>query len=162
MQMTLPACTQFVKGYFDFLVDFVPGFTDKPSKAMPEPVALSQSPDTKPPYTGKKRGGLSKGLTQAYELRDLAHKAAMQFKGFLPITDEAATASAREIAALIRAWSEADDHVRIHRNKPLPGSLRPVAKVKRGPKPSLAPVPSAAPAPVTPQEPSAAPASTAV
>src|ERR1035437_7508011 len=123
---------------------------------MAEPINIPQTTpaNTQPIEPPIKRSGRSKGLLQAYELRDLAHNAAMQFKGFLPITDEAATASAREIAALIRAWSEADDHVRIHRNKPLPGSLRPVAKVKRGPKPSLAPV--------TPQEPSAAPASTAV
>src|ERR1035437_1828502 len=114
---------------------------------MAEPINIPQTTpaNTQPIELPIKRSGRSKGLLQAYELRDLAHNAAMQFKGFLPITDEAATASAREIAALIRAWSEADDHVRIHRNKPLPGSLRPVAKVKRGPKPSLAPVP-------TPQE----------
>jgi hypothetical protein len=135
---------------------------------MTKPIDIPQTtpgltePLTQPPSTQfidppEKRSGRSKGLIQAYELRDLAHKAAMQFESFSPITDEAATASAREIAALIRAWSEADDHVRIHRNKPLPGSLRPVAKVKRGPKPSLAPVPQANPAPVTPQEPSPVP-----
>ena len=68
----------------------------------------------------------------------------------MPDTDEGVTSSAREIASLIRAWAEADEHVRLWLNKPSPGSLRPVAKVKRSVKPSLAPVPM-------PQEPTPAP-----
>jgi hypothetical protein len=122
----------------------VPSFTDK--TLMVEPLASFAN------RKSQKTGGKSRGLLQAYELRELAHTMAMQL-GQVEQDDNVDKASrAREVSALIRAWSEADDHVRIHRNKPLPGSLRPVAKVKRGPKPSLAPVPSAAPAPMTPQE----------
>ena len=129
---------------------------------MSEPIPANFLPVTQPNAPLAKRKGRSKGFAQAFELRQLAFETAMKFKGFSPITDESATASAREISSLIRAWSEADEHVRLWLNKPSPGSLRPVAKVKRGPKPSLAPVPNAAPAPVTPQEPSAAPALSAV
>ena len=99
-----------------------------------------QTPATKLPYTGKKRGGISKGLTQAYELRDLTHRLAKEIGSTVPENNEERTSFAREVTGLVRAWDTADNRVRIHRNKPLPGSLRPVAKVKRSVKPSLAPV----------------------
>lgn len=88
----------------------------------------------------QKTGGKSRGLLQAYELRELAHTMAMKLGQSLD-DEEDKTTCAREVSALIRAWSEADDHVRIHRNKPLPGSLRPVAKVKRNAKTCLEPSP---------------------
>jgi hypothetical protein len=97
-----------------------------------------------------KHNGKAKGLSQAYDLRSLAYDNVMRFKDSMPDTDEGVTSSAREIASLIRAWAEADEHVRLWLNKPSPGSLRPVAKVKRSVKPSLAPVPM-------PQEPTPAP-----
>ena len=142
---TLPACTQIVKGNFNFLVDIAPSFTDK--TLMVEPLASFAN------RKSQKTGGKSRGLLQAYELRELAHTMATQL-GQVEQDDNVDKASrAREVSALIRAWSEADDHVRIHRNKPLPGSLRPVAKVKRGAKLSLAPVPTpqAPAAPIIPQ-----------
>lgn len=118
-------------------------------------------------YLPAKRGGLSKGLTQAYELRDLAHDMALQFKSFSPKTDEDATTQAREVSALIRAWAEADDHVRIHRGKPLPGTLRPERKPSKRksrllPAPEPVPTPTPAPAqePVAGPEPAPGPAPT--
>ncbi len=70
---------------------------------------------------------LSKGLKQAYDLQDLAFELAMKSK--LGMTDEELD-QARTVAQLIRAWSEAQERVRIHRGKPLPGTLRPVSKPK--------------------------------
>jgi hypothetical protein len=135
-------------------LDILPSFADKHTEmdeavtpaTSTQPIVPPQTPAAKPPYTGKKRGGLSKGLIQAYELRDLTHRLAKDIGSTVPSNNEEKTAFAREVAGLVRAWDTADNRVRIHRNKPLPGSLRPVAKVKRGSKPSLAPVPA-------PQEP---------
>src|ERR1039458_4015711 len=141
MKTTLPACTQIVKRCFYFLVDIVPSFTDKTRRmdALTTAKALTETRSVAPLANRK---GKSKGFSQAFELRQLAFETAMKFKTFSPVTDESATASAREISSLIRAWSEADEHVRLWLNKPSPRSLRPVAKVKRGPKPGLAPVPT--------------------
>jgi hypothetical protein len=87
---------------------------------------------------------MSKGLTQAYELRDVTHRLAMELGEPAESEDkEAKRARARDVALLVRAWSEADDHVRIHRGKPLPGVLRPDSKrVKKraGNQPSPQPV----------------------
>jgi hypothetical protein len=76
---------------------------------------------------------VSKGLRQAYQMQDLTFDAAMSLKrsmtnegGELTVDKEGANA----IATLIRAWQSAQEQVRIHRNKPLPGSLRPASKVK--------------------------------
>jgi hypothetical protein len=74
---------------------------------------------------------LSKGLIQAYDLRDLTHKLALELAEAQPDKELDKTSRAKEVAALVRAWAEADDHVRIHRGKPLPGTLRPVAKPKK-------------------------------
>lgn len=65
---------------------------------------------------------------------------------------------ARDITGLIRAWAEADDRVRIHRNKPLPGTLRPTSKPKRSAKPRLEPVSVPEPIPQEPLAVSEAPA----
>ncbi len=78
---------------------------------------------------------ISKGLTQAYELQDFTFQAAMSLKasltkegGSLKITRE----DARAIADLVRSWESAQERVRIHRNKPMPGSVRqPTAREKR-------------------------------
>ena len=67
-----------------------------------------------------------KGLTQAYEMQDFAHGASMALRETMqngaklraPSKDEAAM-----IGTLNKAWKDAQDQVRIHRGKPLPGSL---------------------------------------
>ena len=73
------------------------------------------------PLTGRRYSRA--GLLQAYELRDLAWGLAKKLgTGTASETEQKA---ARDVTGLIRAWSEADDRVRIHRGKPLPGTLRP-------------------------------------
>ena len=70
---------------------------------------------------------ISKGLKQAYELQDLTFNAALALKeslsadGRLSVTRDDASA----IASLIKALDSCQERIRIHRNKPLPGSLKP-------------------------------------
>lgn len=101
----------------------------------------TQLPSTPPP----KRDGRSRGLIQAYELRQLAHELAMKLASGEAREKESKVA--RDITGLIRAWAEADDRVRIHRGKPLPGTLRPTSKPKRSRQPSLGPVTEPTPTP---------------
>jgi hypothetical protein len=69
---------------------------------------------------------LSKGLTQAYEMQDFAYRASMAMRDKLssdgiikaPDKDEATI-----IGTLGKVWRDAQEQVRIHRGKPLPGSL---------------------------------------
>lgn len=68
----------------------------------------------------------TKGLSQAYVLRQLAYDIAVRLATG-EVNDEDLEAS-RGISQAIKSWTEADDRVRIHRNKPLPGSLRPTAR----------------------------------
>jgi hypothetical protein len=44
---------------------------------------------------------------------------------------ELSRARAQAITGLVKSWGEAVNVIRIERGKPLPGSLRPVAKVKQ-------------------------------
>jgi len=93
-----------------------------------------------------RRSGNSRGLTQAYILRDLAANTAMALRANM--TDESGNLIIRRdefgkpvdapaIAQLIRAWSEAREAIRILRGRPLPGSLRPERKPsKRKPRAS--------------------------
>ena len=77
----------------------------------------------------------SKGLIQAYQMQDFAFNAAMAIREQLtsngkllaPDKDAAAT-----IGTLGRLWSDAQDRIRIHRGKPLPGVLKPEPKRKQG------------------------------
>jgi len=79
---------------------------------------------------------ISNGLKQAYDLQDLAYNAAMVLKennvdpttGRLSMDCKTAVA----VQKLIGAWELAQERIRIHRNKPLPGSLRPVSGQRRG------------------------------
>ena len=74
------------------------------------------------------RDMLSKGLIQAYEMQDFAHETAMACREALkdtltlklraPNKDEAAI-----IGTLGKVWKDAQEQIRIHRGKPLPGSL---------------------------------------
>lgn len=77
---------------------------------------------------------VSKGLTQAYEVQDLAYQAIMQFKkdrtnssGELVL----GKFDSMKLAQLVKSWEIAQERVRINRNKPLPGSLRPDTQLKR-------------------------------
>src|SRR5688572_12555461 len=73
------------------------------------------------------RKGESKALTQAYIVQDIAFNAIRTFNeerktesGKLPLGEK----DAQSLGTLVKAWSEAQDRVRIHRNKPLPGVLK--------------------------------------
>lgn len=120
--------------------------------ALPE---LSQSvPLIQPVTPYDRRQSNSRGLTQAYELRDLAANMAIALKdeltqpdGKLAITrDEyGKPVDAPAIAQLIRAWSEAREAIRILRGRPLPGSLRPERKPSKRKPRSAGPVGDAPP-----------------
>lgn len=72
-----------------------------------------------------------RGLSQAYDLRDLSAETAMAFKDEPLGPGETRASRAQAICSLVRAWSEASSIIRIIRGKPLPGSLRPIAKPKK-------------------------------
>jgi hypothetical protein len=85
---------------------------------------------------------ISKGLTQAYQLQDFTFQAVQALKetlvqnGKLVVTRD----DAQAIGQLVRAWEIAQERVRIHRGKPLPGSKRPpVELAKRKPQRYLPP-----------------------
>jgi hypothetical protein len=80
-----------------------------------------------------------RGLTQAYELRDLSADRALALRDEPLQEGETRASRAQAICALVRAWSEATQTIRILRGKPLPGSLRPIAKPKKQKHISLAP-----------------------
>ncbi len=75
---------------------------------------------------------------QALDLKDLAYQTALSLTG--QFSDDAsadrARAQAQAVASLTKSWAEAVNVARIERGKPLPGSLRPVAKVKPSKKQS--------------------------
>ena len=80
---------------------------------------------------------ISKGLRQAYELQDFTYEATLALKRsltkrgrLLQVSREDASA----ISSLVKAWELCQERIRIHRNKPMPGVLRPEnkkASVKR-------------------------------
>jgi hypothetical protein len=99
---------------------------------------------------------ISKGLRQAYDLQDFTYEAALALraslhsaaqlrkgkdKGKVHITRDDAAA----ISALVKAWESCQERVRIHRNKPMPGVLRPTGR-----KPRTDPRPSRLVAPASP------------
>lgn len=82
---------------------------------------------------------ISKGLKQAYDLQDFTYEAALALRaslleksslrqgtqnGKMHVSREDAAA----IGSLVKAWESCQERIRIHRNKPMPGVLRPVAK----------------------------------
>jgi len=86
------------------------------------------------------RCGNNRGLTQAYDLRDLAASEAMALKDTIAPTLEDKLARAQAIRCLAVVWKDASDRIRILRGRPLPGSKRPVSEPKRHkPKPLAAP-----------------------
>ena len=81
------------------------------------------------------------GLSQAYELRELAFQEAASIAKSEPSTFDERIARARALQALGSLWTDACDRIRIMRGRPLPGSLRPERKPsKRKPRAS-GPVP---------------------
>ncbi len=71
----------------------------------------------------------SKGLDQAYRLQDFAFAAAMRLQAQLTNHEypkqltNVSKEDAQSIATLIKAWETAQERIRIHKGKPLPGSL---------------------------------------
>ncbi len=91
------------------------------------------------PYKPNKvRNAGNVGLTQAYDLRDLAAKHANTLEAKEAKTLSEEVAKAKAIQAYGTLWREASDRIRILRGRPLPGSLKPVPKARKAPKP-LAP-----------------------
>ena len=104
------------------------------------------------PIDGVVRGNA--GRMQAYRIREVAFRMALDVAGVtIANPSDELCARARDFAACVKAWSEADERGRIARGRPLPGSLRPERKpAKRrtraqGPIGDAAPKPAQAPAP---------------
>ena len=65
----------------------------------------------------------SKGLRQAYEVQDTAYEMIMRIKA--KALENPDKDSVQSITALGRLWVDAQERIRVHRGKPLPGSRRP-------------------------------------
>lgn len=83
---------------------------------------------TKPAPVYPTRTGNNRGLTQAYDLRDLAASEAMALRDVSAVTLEEKLDRANAIKALALVWKDASDRIRILRGRPLPGSKRPAAE----------------------------------
>ncbi len=68
---------------------------------------------------------LAKGLRQAYDAQDIAAQAV---KNFQPRIKRMSDSKAIALAQLILALDKIQERIRIHRGRPLPGTLRPSAK----------------------------------
>lgn len=103
-----------------------------PSLVMPDCQPVQSTPIKHP--TGNNRG-----LHQAYDFRDLAATEAMALKDTPceTLTDKLARAKALQCLAIV--WRDASDRIRILRNRPLPGSLRPEHKPKKQKQPPITP-----------------------
>lgn len=96
----------------------------------------------KPTHRPAVRRAPTNGLSQAYELRELAHKEALALRDSPRAEDETSSARAQAIAAMIRAWDVAGERLRILQGKPMPGSLRPTGDKARKTRKPAVPVPS--------------------
>jgi len=91
------------------------------------------------PIDGQVRGNAAR--MQAYRLREVAFRFALDVAGVTVLNpSEDLCARARDFAACVKAWSEADERGRIARGRPLPGSLRPERKPKTKRRPAVSPV----------------------
>lgn len=86
-----------------------------------------------PATDGKRPPGNNYGLQQAYDIRDLTCKEALEL-GKIEVEGKDRMLRASAICSLVKAWESACDRIRIIRGRPLPGSLRPESKPKRKPK----------------------------
>jgi len=67
----------------------------------------------------------SRGLTQAYDLRDLAAKMGEELRGCPAETLQDKATRARALRDCVSVWDSARDAIRVMKGRPLPGSLRP-------------------------------------
>lgn len=79
----------------------------------------------------KRPKGGNRGLEQAYHFRDLAANQALELKDCPSAELEDKLTRAKALQCNASVWSDACDRIRIIRGKPLPGSLRPIAKPKK-------------------------------
>jgi hypothetical protein len=93
------------------------------------PVNQAESKPSPKPYARPKGG--NRGLTQAYQFRDLAAKQALELADSVGEDLENKLARAKALQALCVVWSDGCDRIRIIKGRPLPGSLRPIAKPKK-------------------------------
>lgn len=73
---------------------------------------------------------ISKGLKQAYDLQDFTYEAALALRDRLRAKGErgklyVGREDAQAVGSLVKAWESCQERIRIHRNKPMPGVLRP-------------------------------------
>ncbi len=94
--------------------------------------------DTSTSLPRKKLTDGNVGLTQAYDLRDLAVQEAFALRDATGSELKERLARAKAIQAYGALWAEASDRIRILRGRPLPGSLKPEPK-KRKPPVSIPP-----------------------
>ena len=102
------------------------------SQAHPaySPSSMSQPVQSTVPID--RRIGNSRGLTQAYLLRDALATQALALLAVQPPEDVKVRCSIAVAAtSLVKGWEAACDRIRIARGRPLPGSLRPSAKPQR-------------------------------
>ena len=74
---------------------------------------------------------ITKGLKQAYDVQDITYDCLMAIREQLKqvtrdsngVMNAPNNQQAAMIAALSKAWRDAQEQIRIHRGKPLPGSL---------------------------------------
>lgn len=82
--------------------------------------------------SAKARATIRRTLQQAADLQQLAFESACAIKAAVsPEELELAQARAKAVYDATKSWDISVDRVRIVRNKPMPGSLRPEAKSKR-------------------------------
>jgi len=85
---------------------------------------------------------MNKAQRQALHLQSLALKSAETLSADLQETKdkELRTKQAQALSAVIRAYDALEDRKRILSGKPMPGSLRPVAKPKKSKRTSQSPI----------------------
>lgn len=84
--------------------------------------------------------GNNRGLAQAYDIRDIAAKEAIELGRAETKDLSERLARAKAMQSLASVWSDASDRIRILRGRPLPGSRRPEPLVKKKKSQPLPPV----------------------
>ena len=97
------------------------------SSILTEPSKRYVSPLKPKPNVGPQRTH-ARGLTQAYEFREIASMHALELKDTPAGNLEELATRAQALRNLANVWSLASDRIRILRGRPLPGSLRPEPK----------------------------------
>lgn len=100
---------------------------------------------------------ISRGLKQAYDVQNFAHEALMALREQLTQDGKVCAPDPKTASTLVglgKVWKDAQEQVRIHRGKPLPGSLthEKVTRARGGrARASLSALASAAAAPLPEQ-----------